>query len=93
MSQGNPVLANSERKQTMTTETTRYDVLVCDAQPNSKLAKIGTAYPTKKGAGFRFTLNRRLSSGWQVILLPSRWHREKLTADDIAPATNSETRG
>ena len=74
----------------MTTETTTYDVLICDTQPNSKLANIGMAYPTKKGAGFRFTLNRDLSAGWQVILLPSRWCEARLTHDDIAPATQGE---
>ena len=56
----------------MTNETKSYDILVCDAQPNSKVAKIGTAYPTPKGAGYRFTLKTDLSAGWQVLILPSR---------------------
>ena len=57
----------------MTTENqTIYDVLVTDGQPNGKLTKVGTAFPTPKGAGYRFTLKANLAEGAQLLILPSR---------------------
>jgi len=55
----------------MTTETI-FDVLLSDGQPKGRLTKVATAYPTPKGAGYRFTLKTNLAEGAQIVLLPSR---------------------
>ena len=57
----------------MNTETNNvFDVLVSNPEPNSRLTKVGTAYPTEKGAGYRFTLKVGLAEGARVVILPSR---------------------
>jgi hypothetical protein len=57
----------------MNQETTRsYDILVKDGTPNGKLINVGTATPTSKGSGYRFTLKVGLPEGAQVLILPSR---------------------
>jgi hypothetical protein len=57
----------------MTNETNRpFDILVTDGVPAGKLTNVGTAWPTAKGAGYRFTLKVGLPAGAQVLILPSR---------------------
>lgn len=57
----------------MTTENqTVFDILVTDGTPGGKLTKVGTAYPTPKGTGHRFTLKAALAEGAQILILPSR---------------------
>jgi len=57
----------------MTNENNRqYDVLVANPEANGRLSKVGTAYPTQKGAGYRATLKVGISEGSQILLLPSR---------------------
>ena len=57
----------------MNQETARpFDILVTDGKPNSKLTNVGTAWPTPKGTGYRFTLKVGLPEGAQILILPSR---------------------
>ena len=57
----------------MNTEPNRvFDVLLGSQEPNGRLTKIGTAYPTVKGAGYRFTLKTALTEGAQIVILPTR---------------------
>lgn len=55
----------------MTNETKRFDVLLSEGE-NKKLKQVATAYPTPKGAGWRFTLKTALPEGAQIVVLPSK---------------------
>ena len=60
----------------MTTEIKTYDVLV-STKAAKGLRKIGTAFPTMKGTGFRCTLKSAVEEGAQLLILPSRAFGEK----------------
>ena len=55
----------------MTTEIKTYDVLV-STKAAKGLRKIGTAFPTMKGTGYRCTLKSAVEEGAQLLILPSR---------------------
>ena len=61
----------------MTTETNTYDVLV-STKAAKGLRKIGTAFPTAKGTGYRCTLKSAVEEGAQLLILPSRAFGEQL---------------
>lgn len=47
------------------------DILMVEPE-TSRLKNVGTAWPTPRGTGFRFTLKTSLPEGAQIVLLPSK---------------------
>jgi hypothetical protein len=76
----------------MTTETI-FDVLLSDGKPKGRLTIVGTAYPTPKGAGYRFTLKATISEGAQLVLLPSRSRGEASEQKAVHVEEYSSARG